>query len=75
MIERAARAAWEFVVGDDWRVALWVVVTIAATAAIAAVGWPAWWLAPAATLAILRDSVRRGSQPARDGRREREARG
>jgi hypothetical protein len=63
MIARAARGFWEFVVGDDWRVALWVAVTIAATAAIAAVGWPAWWLAPAATLAILRDSVRRGSQP------------
>jgi hypothetical protein len=63
MIERAARGAWDFVVGDDWRVALWVVVTIAATAAIAAVGWPAWWLVPVATLAILRASVRRGSQP------------
>jgi hypothetical protein len=61
MIERAARAVWDFVVGDDWRVALWVVVTIAATAVIAAVGWSAWWLIPAATLAILRDSIRRGS--------------
>ncbi|HET8565908.1 MAG TPA: hypothetical protein VFL77_05490, partial [Solirubrobacterales bacterium] len=58
-----ARGFWEFVVGDDWRVALWVVATIAATAAIAAVGWPAWWLTPTATLAILRDSVRRGSRP------------
>jgi hypothetical protein len=63
MIERAARSVWDFVVGDDWRVALWVVVTIAATAAIAAIGRPAWWLAPAATLAILRNSVRRGSHP------------
>jgi hypothetical protein len=63
VIERAARGVWEFAVGDDWRVAFWVVVTIAATAAIAALGWPAWWLAPVATLAILRDSVRRGSQP------------
>jgi hypothetical protein len=62
MIERGARGVWEFVVGDDWRVAVWVVVTIAATAAIAAVGRPAWWLAPVATLAILRGSVRRGSQ-------------
>jgi hypothetical protein len=64
MIERAAWAVWDFVVGDDWRVALWVVATITATAAIAAVGWPAWWLAPAATLAILRDSVRRGTRAA-----------
>jgi hypothetical protein len=63
MIERVARGVWEFVVGDDWQIALWVAATIAATAAIAAVGWPAWWLAPAATLVILRDSVRRGSPP------------
>jgi hypothetical protein len=74
VIQRAAHGIWEFVVGDDWRVALWVVVTIAATAAIAAVGWPAWWLAPAATLAILRDSVRRGSQTLSAGEPEREAR-
>jgi hypothetical protein len=62
MIDRAARGVWDFVVGDDWRVALWVVVTIGATAAIAAVGWPAWWLVPVGTLAILRGSVRRGSR-------------
>lgn len=37
-----------------------VVVAIAAAAVIAAVGWRAWWLAPGATLAILRGSVRRG---------------
>lgn len=59
MIGRAARGIWEFVVGDDWRVALWVAVALAATALIAAVGWPAWWLTPIATLAILRASVRR----------------
>ncbi len=62
MIERAARGAWEFIVGEDWRVALWVAVTMAASAAITAAGWPAWWLVPAATLAILRDSVRRGAR-------------
>ena len=50
-------------VGDDWRVAAGVVLTLGATAAVAALGWPAWWLAPIATLAILRDSVRRGSGP------------
>lgn len=63
MIGRAARGVWEFVVGDDWRVALWVVVALSATAAVAALGWAAWWLTPVATLLILRGSVRRGSQP------------
>jgi hypothetical protein len=62
MIGRAARGVWEFVVGDDWRVALWVVAALAGTAAFAALGWAAWWLAPVATLAILRNSVRRGYQ-------------
>jgi hypothetical protein len=57
---RAMRGAWSFVVGDDWRVALGVAVTLAATAAIAAIGLPAWWLGPLATLAVLHRSVRRG---------------
>jgi hypothetical protein len=62
MIGRAARGVWEFVVGDDWRVALWVVVALAATAVVAEVGWPAWWVTPIATLAILRASVMRASR-------------
>jgi hypothetical protein len=54
-----ALGIWEFVVGDDWRVALGVVAMLSATAVIAALGLPAWWLSPIATLAILRRSVRR----------------
>lgn len=50
---------WEFVVGDDWRVAVGIVVMLAATAALAGLGLPAWWLAPIATLAILWRAVRR----------------
>ncbi|HEX3324498.1 MAG TPA: hypothetical protein VHR65_05100 [Solirubrobacterales bacterium] len=55
----AVLGVWEFVVGDDWKVALGIVATLSATAAIAALGIPAWWLSPIATLAILRRSVRR----------------
>lgn len=55
----AALGIWDFVVGDDWRVALGIVVMLAATAAIAALGLPAWWLSPIATIAILYLSVRR----------------
>ncbi len=54
-----AHGAWEFVVGDDWRVALGVVVTLAATAAIAAAGLPSWWLSPLATALILYRSLKR----------------
>jgi hypothetical protein len=80
MIGRLGTGVWEFVVGEDWRVALGVVVTLGATALIAAVGAPAWWIAPIAILAILHRSVRRGvpsasppPSPAGPGRRSRTA--
>jgi hypothetical protein len=57
----AALGAWEFVVGDDWRVALGIVAMLAVTAVIAGLGLPAWWLSPVATIAILFLSVRRAS--------------
>ena len=53
MIRAFARGAWEFVVGDDWRSAVGVVATLAATAAVAGLGLPAWWVCPVATLAVL----------------------
>ncbi len=69
MARAAARGAWEFVVGDDWRVALGVIATLALTALAAAVGSGAWWVCPPATLAILYRSVRRAigeGDPPRD---------
>jgi hypothetical protein len=64
----AALGVWEFVVGDDWRVALAIVAMLAATALIAALGLPAWWLSPVATIATLYLSVRRaGTRPRRRG--------
>ena len=60
MIGRLLRGVWEFVAGDDWRAAAWVVVILGATAAIAAAGLPGWLPAPLATIAVLRASVRRG---------------
>jgi hypothetical protein len=66
MLRATARGLREFVVGDDWRAAIGVVATLAATALIAAAGLPAWWISPIATLSILYWSVRRGA-----GRRRR----
>jgi len=60
-----ALGIWEFVVGDDWRVALGIVAMLAATAAVAALDLPAWWLSPVATIAILHLSVRRAGATAR----------
>ena len=61
MLGAFARGAWEFVVGDDWRVALGVAAALGAAAAAAAVGLAAWWVAPVAIPAILYRSVRRAS--------------
>ncbi len=44
---------WDFVVGDDWRVAAGVVLAIAATALVATTTVAAWWILPAAVAAVL----------------------
>jgi hypothetical protein len=68
MARRVALAIWDFVVGDDWRTAAGVVVILAATALLAAVALPAWWLAPVTVLALLHRSLRRAiPQPGRSG--------
>jgi hypothetical protein len=56
---------WDFIVGDDWRVAAGVVVALAATAAFAAAGMSAWWCTPLVVLVVLALSVRRGMRDAR----------
>ncbi len=59
---QAARAVWEFVVGDDPLTALGVVVALGATALIADAGSPAWWVMPLAALALLVLSLRRAAR-------------
>jgi len=59
-----ALGLWEFVVGDDWRVAVGIAATLAATAAVSGLGMPSWWLCPVATLAILWRAVRRAQRRA-----------
>ena len=51
---RAFLAFWyDFVVGDDWRVAVGVVVALAATYAVSRAGAPAWWIVPVAAALLL----------------------
>jgi hypothetical protein len=55
---------WDFIVGDDYRVALSVVVLLSATAVLSHAGVGAWWLVPigvAVTLAVSVFSVARRS--------------
>jgi len=55
---------WEFVIGDDWLVAVLVAVAIGATAILAAAGVTAWWLLPVAVLLVLWLSLRRAIRSA-----------
>jgi hypothetical protein len=54
---------WDFIVGDDWRVALGVGIALALTALLTHDGVNAWWLLPVAVALLLADSVRRASRP------------
>ncbi|HYX75884.1 MAG TPA: hypothetical protein VE757_01795 [Gaiellaceae bacterium] len=48
---------WDFIVGDDWRVAAGVAVALGLTALLAHNGVNAWWLLPLAVGALLAGSV------------------
>ena len=55
---------WDFVIGDDWLVAVLVVVAIGATALLAVADVAAWWLLPLAVLGVLWVSLRRAIRSA-----------
>jgi hypothetical protein len=55
---------WDFVIGDDWLVAVLVAGAIGATAALAAASVTAWWLLPVAVLLVLWLSLRRAIRSA-----------
>jgi hypothetical protein len=61
-LRRFATFWWEFVIGDDWRVAAGVVVALGVTAALADTGTPAWWLLPVAVAVLLYLSLRRAAR-------------
>jgi hypothetical protein len=62
-LEALGHFAWEFVVGDDWRVAVGVVIAIAVTAVAAAAGLSAWWILPVATAGLLALTIWRAARP------------
>ncbi|MEA2426410.1 MAG: hypothetical protein QOF37_38 [Thermoleophilaceae bacterium] len=53
---------YDFVVGDDPVIAIVVVLALAATAAVAGAGVAAWWIMPAAVIAVLAFSVLRAAR-------------
>jgi len=52
---------WNFIVGDDWRVAAGVAVALALTSFLTHQGVNAWWLLPAAVAVVLALSLRRAA--------------
>lgn len=58
---RAFGAFWyDFIIGDDWRVALGVVLALAVTyLASRSTGAPLWWIVVLAVLVLLPVSIRR----------------
>jgi hypothetical protein len=59
------RFIWEFVVGDDWRIAVGVVIALGVTALVAGTSVAAWWILPVAVGALLAISVWRAGAPGR----------
>jgi hypothetical protein len=59
---KLAALVWQFVVGDDWIVALGVVCALAITAWLADRG-PAWLVMPISVLVLLTASVWRAMHP------------
>jgi len=57
---------YDFIVGDDWRVAVGIVAAIALTALIADRGVEAWWVMPLSVIALLAGSLRRAARTAPD---------
>ena len=60
------RSWYDFVVGDDWRIAAGVVIALRITAGLVDVGVPAWWVMPVAVIALLFGSLRRAVRQSAD---------
>jgi hypothetical protein len=56
---------YDFIVGDDWRVAAGIAVAVALTALLSDAGISSWWVMPAAIVLGLYGSLRRASRSIR----------
>ena len=60
---KAFGAFWyDFIIGDDWRIAAGVVAALAITYALARGGVAAWWVVPAAIVMFLPLSLWRATR-------------
>ena len=58
---------YDFLIGDDWRVAVGVVLALAVTAAVSHTTLPAWWIVPLAVVLLLPVTVWRATRAADEG--------
>jgi hypothetical protein len=64
-VVRSVLSFWyDFIVGDDWTVAVGVVAALGLTAVLAHAGVPGWWLLPVAVVALLTYSLIRAARSA-----------
>jgi hypothetical protein len=61
-VKRFARFWWDFIVGDDWRVAAGIALAFGLTALLATTSVPAWWALPLGVAAVLWSSLRRAAR-------------
>jgi hypothetical protein len=60
---RAFGAFWyDFIVGDDWQVAVGIVVALAATYGLSRTGAATWWIVPLAVVILLPYSLYRATR-------------
>lgn len=64
VVTRIVRFWWDFIVGDDWRVAAGVVGAFGGVGLLAHWGIEAWWVAPVAVVLLLTLSLRRAIRAA-----------
>jgi hypothetical protein len=57
---------YDFVVGDDWRVALGVVVALGVTYALSRTSTPSWWIMPITVVLLLTFSLWRATKATRN---------
>jgi hypothetical protein len=70
-LRRIAVFWWDFVVGDDWRLAITAALALAITAIVADQGVASWWITPLVVTTILIITVKATSQHATNPKQER----
>lgn len=61
-VEAFFRFLYDFIVGDDWRIAVGVAIALGITAIVAGTDVVAWWILPVAVAVLLGYSVWRAAR-------------